>query len=296
MNEHTPMRSALFAPGNRSELIDKAVNTAADVVIIDLEDAVPPDSKGEARINAHEKVAHYRERQIIVRVNGIDSDFIEADLDAVVIEDLWCLMVPKVEDIASVQTLSALLSKQEEKKGLKQGIIKVVPLIETAQGVNGISAILSESSISQRLITCAFGAADYTLDMGIVMTLTGEELLYPRSRIAVACRATGLEPPLDSPYMIDIKDVEGLKSEALRAKQLGFQGKLCVHPTQIEPCNQIFSPTPEEIHYAEKVIQAFGEAKAKGLGALQLDGKFIDEPIVEKARRVMEMAAFKNNT
>jgi len=291
MNEYTPIRSALFAPGSRPELIDKAVHTAADAVIIDLEDAVPPDKKEEARKNAREKVAQYRERKIIIRVNGIDSDFIEADLDAVVIKDFWCLMVPKVEDTAGVQTLAALLSELEEKKGLKQGAVKVIPLIETAQGVQDISAILSDGSLSQRLYTCAFGAADYTLDMGMEMTLTGNELLYPRSRIAVACRAAGLEPPLDSPYMIDIKDVEGLKSDALSAKQLGFQGKLCIHPIQVEPCNQIFSPTQEEIDYAEKVIKAFYEAKAKGVGALQLEGKFIDKPIVEKARRVMKVAA-----
>ena len=107
----------------------------------------------------------------------------------------------------------------------------------------------------------------------------------------LACRAAGLEPPLDSPYMIDIKDVEGLKADALRGKQLGFQGKLCVHPIQSEVCNTIFSPTPEEIRYAEKIILAFDEAQAKGVGALQLEGKFIDEPIVKKARRVMALVS-----
>lgn len=296
MNEYIPMRSALFVPGNRPDVIDKAVNTAADMVIIDLEDAVPPDQKKEARIQAREKVEHYRERRIIIRVNGIDSDFIEADLDEVVTEEFWCLMIPKVEDLPGVQKLAVRLSKLEEKKGLNKGTVKLIPLIETAQGVQSISEILADSSISQRLYTCAFGAADYTLDMGIEMTLSGDELLYPRSRIAVACRAAGLEPPLDSPYMLDIKDVEGLKSDALRAKQLGFQGKLCIHPIQIAPCNQIFSPTSEEIRHAEIIIRAFDEASAKGVGALQLEGKFIDAPIVQRARRVMTMAAFKNNT
>jgi citrate lyase subunit beta/citryl-CoA lyase len=290
MNDYIPMRSALFVPGSRPELIDKAVNTAADAIIIDLEDAVPPDKKEEARTHAREKVEHYRQRHIIIRINGIYSDFIEADLDAVVTEDLMCMMIPKVEDPAGVQKLAALLSNQEEKKGLNQGTVKVMPLIETAQGMQGLSDILTDSSISQRLYTCAFGAADYTLDMGIEMTLSGEELLYPRSKIAVACRAASLEPPLDTPYMINIKDVEGLKFDALRAQQLGFQGKLCVHPIQVEVCNQVFAPTIEEISYAEKVIQAFEEAQAKGLGAIQLEGKFIDEPIVEKAKRIMRVA------
>jgi len=284
------MRSALFVPGNRPEMIDKAAQTAADVVIIDLEDALPSEKKVEGRKIAREKVGLFRERNIIVRVNGIESNFIVADLDDIVTEDLRCLMVPKVEDLAAVQKLGTLLSEQEGKKGLKQGTVKVMLLIETAKGVQDISTILSDNSISQRLYTCAFGAADYTLDMGIDMTMTGEELLYPRSRLAVACRAAGLEPPLDSPYMIDIKDIEGLKSDALRARQLGFQGKLCVHPLQVEPCNQIFAPTHEEIDYAEKVILAFEEARAKGLGTLRLGGKFIDEPIVAKARRIMQIA------
>jgi len=295
MKEYTPMRSALFAPGSRPELIDKAIRTAADLIIIDLEDAVPHDKKEEARSNAREKIVQYRERKIIIRINGVGSDFFMADLNEVVTQDLWCLMVPKVEYSADVQKLNTLLFHMEEKNAIKHGAVKVMPLIETAQGVQNISAILSDGSLSQRFITCAFGAADYTLDMGIDMTQNGDELLYPRSRIAMACRAAGLEPPLDSPYMIDIKDVEGLKTDALRGKQLGFQGKLCVHPIQIEPCNQIFSPTPEEIHYAEKVILAFDKAKDKGAGALQLDGKFIDEPIVEKARRVMKMAALMDH-
>lgn len=293
MNDRIPIRSALFVPGNRPELVDKAVDTAADAIIIDLEDAVSLDKKEEARRHAREKVKQHRERHIIVRVNGINTDFIEADLDEVVTADLGCLMIPKVEDQTGIQQLATLLNVQEEQKNLMQGAVKVMPLIETALGVQGIPDILADRSMAQRLYTCAFGAADYTLDMGIEMTQSSEELLFPRSRIAVACRAAGLEPPLDTPYMINIKDIEGLKSDALRAKQLGFQGKLCIHPLQVDVCNQIFSPTQEEIGYAEEVIRAFEEAKAKGLGAVQLDGKFIDEPIVKKARRIVRTAKHK---
>jgi len=291
MNEFTPLRSALFVPGNRPEMIDKAINTAADTIIIDLEDAVPLDKKSEARRHARQNVKGQSKRLIIVRVNGIETDFFEADLDDVVSEDLWCLMIPKVEDPGGAQKLAKALEEQEKKKGFEQGAVKIIPVIETARGVQNISAILGDSSISYRLHTCAFGAADFTLDMGIEMTLSGAELLYPRSRIAVACRAAGLEPPLDSPYMIDIKDVGGLESDALRAKQLGFQGKLCVHPLQVEVCNRVFTPTPEEINYAEKVIRAFEVTKTKGVGTLQLEGKFIDKPIVEKARRIMRIAS-----
>ncbi len=139
-------------------------------------------------------------------------------------------------------------------------------------------------------MTVAFGAADYSLDLGMEITKQGSELNYPRARIAVSCRAAGLEPPLDTPFMIDLKDTEGLKADAIRAKQLGFQGKLCIHPNQILACHAVFSPSKEEIQHAEKVIQAFEEAEAEGVAAIQLDGKFIDYPVVERARRTMELA------
>ena len=136
----------------------------------------------------------------------------------------------------------------------------------------------------------AFGAADYTLDMGIELTREGGELAYPRARIAVASRAAGLVPPLDTPFMIDLKDTDGLQTDALRAKQLGFQGKLCIHPNQIRPCNEVFSPTSEEIGYAERVVRAYEESLARGVGAFQLDVKFIDAPVVERCRRVIQLA------
>ena len=123
------------------------------------------------------------------------------------------------------------------------------------------------------------------------MTREGTELLYPRSRLAVACRAAGIEPPLDTPFMIDFKDIEALKTDALRARQLGFQGKLCIHPNQIEPCNILFSPSREDIVYAEKVIRAFEEAEAKGIASLQVEGNFVDYAIVERSRRIMKLAA-----
>jgi citrate lyase subunit beta/citryl-CoA lyase len=125
------------------------------------------------------------------------------------------------------------------------------------------------------------------------MTKDATELLYPRSRISIACRAADVEPPLDTPFMIDLKDMEALKADAKMAKQLGFQGKLCVHPNQIEPCNAIFSPTKEEILYAERVVQAFEEAEAQGIAVFQLDGKFVDHAVVERSRRVLKLTAGK---
>ena len=286
-----PIRTALFVPGNRPDRVDKAVNSGADAVIIDLEDSVPLAQKEETRPKVREKIFEHRDRKIIIRVNALGSGLLQGDLDEVIVKDLNFIIAPKVESVEHINEIDRRLLDAEKKKGIEAGTVAVIPLIESARAVQNISRIISETTDSRRIVTVAFGAADYTLDMGIEMTREGTELSYPRSRIAVACRAAGIEPPLDTPFMIDLKDIEALKADAMRAKRLGFQGKLCIHPNQIEPCHAIFSPTREEILYAEKVVQAFEEAESKGVGAFQLDGKFIDYPVVNRSRRILKLAA-----
>jgi len=285
-----PIRTALFVPGTRPDRVDKALKAGADVIIIDLEDAVPFKLKEETRSKVREKVLEHGGRKIVVRMNAIGSGFCQGDLDEIIVKELACIMLPKVESPEQVREINHRLLTLEEERGIPPGAVSIIPLIESASGVQRIFPILSEKTDPARVLTAAFGAADYSLDLGIEITKQGIELIYPRSRIAVACRASHIEPPLDTPFMIDLKDMEGLKADAMRAKQLGFQGKLCIHPNQIEPCNAIFSPTKEEIEYAERVIQAFEEAEAGGVAAIQLDGKFVDYPVVERARRTLEMA------
>ena len=285
-----PIRTALFVPGTRPDRVDKALNAGADVIIIDLEDAVPLALKEETRSKVREKVLEHGGRKIIVRVNAIGSGFCQGDLDEVLVKSLGCIMLPKVESPEQIREINHRLLRLEEERGMDPGTVSIIPLIESARAVQNIFPILSEKTEPARVLTAAFGAADYSLDLGMEITKQGSELNYPRSRIAVACRAARIEPPLDTPFMIDLKDTEGLKTDAMRAKQLGFQGKLCIHPNQIKACHAIFSPTKEEIQLAEKVIQAFEEAEAVGVAAIQLDGKFIDYPVVERARRTLEIA------
>ena len=287
--EFGPLRTALFVPGNRPDRVDKAVKTSADAVIIDLEDAVALTEKEASRSKVRDKILEHAERKIIVRVNSLDSPFFEGDLAEVITGNLACLMVPKVENAAHVREINENLLKVEKEKGIVPGTVSIIPLIESAGAVQNIFQIATEKTEPSRIYCVAFGAADYTLDMGIEITKEGAELSYPRSRIAVASRAAGIAPPLDTPFMMDLKDMEALKVDAGRAKQLGFQGKLCIHPNQIEPCHAIFSPAKEEILYAERVVQVFEEAEKEGSAAIQLDGKFIDYAVVERAKRIRKV-------
>lgn len=284
------IRTALFVPGNRPDRVEKAINTAADAVVTDLEDAVPYTLKKETRPVVREKVQRHKGRNIIVRVNPLDSEFVRDDLDEVVVEELSGVIVPKVDTAAHIEEINRLLLSVEEKKGIRPGAIAVIPLIESALAVENIFQIVTQKTEPDRLFTVAFGAADFALDMGIDLTKTGEELSYPRARIVVACRAAGVEPPLDTPFMSDLKDLKALEADAQRACRLGFQGKLCIHPNQVEICNRIFSPAKEEIKFARRVIQAFDESEAGGRAAIQVDGKFVDYAVVERSRRILKMA------
>ena len=284
------IRTALFVPANRPDRIDKAVNTPADAVIVDLEDAVPPALKAEARPVVREKIQKHNTPRLLVRVNALDTEFVQADLDELVVEGLGCIIFPKMEKPDHLRKANQLLSEAEARNGIPAGAVSMIALIESALGVENAFRIISGKTNPDRLFSAAFGAADFTLDMGIEMTKTGAEIAFPRARLAVACRAAGVEPPIDTPYMIDLKDPEALKADAKRAKQLGFQGKLCIHPNQVEICNKIFSPTDKDIEQAQKIVDAFKEAEAAGTGVLQVDGKFIDFPLVKQAQRVLKIA------
>ncbi len=167
----------------------------------------------------------------------------------------------------------------------------MVPLLESALGVENAFIIASASRSIDRSCRIAFGAADFTSDMGIQMSKSGEELNYPRARIALACRAAGIDAPFDSPFMVDLNDIEALEADTRRGRCLGFGGRLCVHPNQVGVCNRIYTPDEHEIAFASRVIAAFEEAEASGKAVIQVDGRMIDYPIVSNCRRILEIAA-----
>lgn len=285
------IRTALFVPGNRSDRVDKAVRTDADMIIMDLEDAVALTEKSEARRVVRQKIEQYANRRLMVRVNAIATGLVDDDLKEILIPGLDAVLLPKVEDPRDIQQINAKITDIECESGIDEGSVKVIGLVETALGVENAFRIASTVTESRRLYTLAFGAADFSLDMGIEMSQAEKALFYPRARLALACRAAGIAPAIDTPFMINLKDLEAFEADVLCGKNLGFGGKLCIHPNQVEICNRLYTPSKDEIDKADRIVSAFESAEKQGLAAIQMDGKFIDYPVVAQARRTLEMAA-----
>jgi len=285
-----PLRTALFSPGNRPDRVEKAIGSGADAVIIDLEDAVPLSEKENTRPFVRTMLDKHPGKRLYVRVNGLTTPYCTEDLAAVVCNNLTGILFPKVESPEDIFEIDRILFDAEKRSGLETGIIEVMTLCESAKGLEEIYPIVSAKPKHHQVSTVAFGAADYTLDLGTALTREGKELEYARSRIPIACRAAGIMPPIDTPWMVDLKDIDGLVADAQKAKAYGFQGKLVIHPNQIQPCHDVFTPTEDEIAKAKKIIDAFEEAERQGRAAIQLEGKFIDYAVVEKAKRIYALA------
>jgi citrate lyase subunit beta/citryl-CoA lyase len=277
------LRSFLFAPGNHARRVEKALTLAADAVILDLEDAVAISEKPATRGLVVAAFGTPRQGRLYVRVNAYATEWCYADIVAVARAGLDGIILPKVEAADQLRSVDWLLSALERERGLPIGGIDLVPIIETAVGMSAVGAIAASGSRTKRL---AFGAGDYTLDLGMVWSRDEAELLPARSAVVMASRAAGIEPPLDTVWA-DLRDAEGFARSAEHAAALGFQGKMCIHPDQIAVANAAFSPTEAQLAWAKRVIGAFDEAEAKGLASIQLDGQFIDYPIVQRARQVV---------
>lgn len=277
------LRSFLFAPGNHARRVEKALTLPADAVILDLEDAVAVSEKPATRDLVVKAFAQTRHGRLYVRVNAYATEWCHEDIVAIVRSGLDGIILPKVESADQLRSADWLLSNLERERGLPAGGIDLIPIIETALGVSNIGAIAGSGSRTKRL---AFGAGDYTLDLGMVWSRDEMELLPARSAVVMASRAAGIDPPLDTVWA-DLRDAEGFARSAERAAALGFQGKMCIHPDQIAVTNTAFSPSEQQLSWAKRVMAAFDEAETKGLASIQLDGQFIDYPIVQRARQVV---------
>jgi citrate lyase subunit beta / citryl-CoA lyase len=282
-----PLRTLLFAPGNHPRKVDKVFHTGTDVVILDLEDAVAISEKVASRAVVIEALKKPRPNLGYVRVNAFDTEYCFGDIHAVMGEWLDGIVLPKVESAAQLEAADWMMRALERERGLEEGKIDLLPIVETGLGLDRIDEIARSGTRVKRL---SFGAGDFTRDMGYLWTPDESELSYPRSRFAVASRAARLEPPIDTVF-IDLRDIEHFEKAARTAMGLGFQGKLCIHPSQIDICNTVFTPTDAQIVEAKKHIEAFKIAEAEGSASIQVDGYFIDYPIIEKAERILALAA-----
>lgn len=279
-------RSFLFAPGNHARRVEKSLTLGADAVILDLEDAVAAAEKPAARPMVIEALQRPRRCLGYVRVNPLGTPWSYADLVAVVTPGVDGIVLPKVERASDLHTAEWLIASLERDRGLPVGGIDLIAIVETGLGFSNLASIARAGTRCKRL---AFGAGDFTLDLGLTWSADELELLPYRSAFVVESRAAGIEPPIDTVW-VSLKDAEGFQRSAQRARELGFQGKMCIHPDQVPVVNAQFTPTDAQVARARKVVDAFAEAERLGLAAIQVDGQFIDYPLVYLAQRVLARA------
>jgi citrate lyase subunit beta / citryl-CoA lyase len=281
-----PRRSVMFTPGDRPEMLRKAPGARADVIVFDLEDAVAPERKDEAREAVRDVLADPEfapDCEVCVRVNptGVAAD---DDLRGIAAgaDSLDSVMLPKTGSAGDVETLSRLLAEHDCE-------VPVLALVETASGVLDAEEI-GAADATDALV---FGAEDLSADIGATRTAEGTEVLYAREHVVLAASAAGVDA-IDTVYT-DFGDAEGLREETEFAIRLGYDGKMAIHPSQVEPINEAFTPDPELVEWAEKVLAAKSDADEDGRGVFRVDGEMIDAPLVAQAERILEYARVSGN-
>jgi len=289
-------RSFLFAPGNHPGRVAKALALDADVVILDLEDSVAVSDKPAARkpvAQALAALAGARKKiRGFVRVNAMGTPYCFRDLFDTIGPGVCGVVLPKVESAADLHAIDWMIANLERERGLETGALELMPIVETAIGVSRIDRLLQARRLKPysgawRVRRVAFGAGDYSHDLGLVPTHEEPELANARSRLVLASRAAELEAPIDSPWF-HFKDRDGFKRAIERSRRAGFQGRLCIHPDQIADANEGYGPTVEEIAEAERIVAAFRIAEATGSAAIQVGGSMVDYPIVYRAERLLK--------
>ena len=280
-------RSMLFLPGNNPNMLINGNCLGSDAIIFDLEDAVAPAEKDAARILVRNTMRYldFRGCGTIVRINSIDTPYWQMDLDTVLPCQPNLILLPKTGSASDVLAADAYMTALEERLGLVPNTVGLMPLIETAMGVENAFSI---ASATKRVKALFLGAEDLTADLQCKRTKEGREIEYARARLVVAARAAGVDV-YDTPFT-DVNDDEGIWTDARLAKALGFTGKASISPRHVEVINSVFSPTEKEIDYAYEVLDAIETAKRQGKGAIALHGKMIDAPIVARAQRTIDMA------
>lgn len=276
------LRSLLFAPASRPDVLAKLPRANPDGVVLDLEDAVAPSAKADAREHSREAGAmlarEYPNLAVYVRVNAIPTEWFANDIARGVPAGAIGVVVPKIESAAQVQAAALAL----DRAGLRD--LSILAGIETVAGVINVAEILHEP----RVAACYFGAEDYTADLGGVRRADSLEVLWPRSRVAAHAAHAGV---LSADQVVtDLRDEDAFRLDAQLGRSLGYRGKLCIHPTQVALANESFSPSTAEVERARRLIDAFDRASAEGHGAISFEGQMVDEPLARRARAVVASA------
>lgn len=275
-------RTRLYAPGNNPRLLMGVELHGSDCVLIDLEDSVPEAEKTVARILAKHLLAEVRFSEVFVRINNLEACG-RQDLAEVMLASPHGICLPKTESSSDVAKLEREIALLEGDLGIEPGSTLIMPIVETGKGVLNAPEI---ACASRRVAMMAFGAEDYTRDVGA--RRTQESLLYPRSRIVAACAACGIQSS-DTVYA-NVEDNDGLINETRHIRDLGFSGKGAINPRQIRVIHEVFRPTDEEVARARQVVATATEAEAKGIGAVSLDGHMVDKPVLERAKQVIDLS------
>ncbi len=279
------MRSVFYVPGNNQDFINKAPSLPADIVTLDLEDSVPPAEKEKARelVRQNLKLAASGGSVVYSRINNWETLMTNDDLEAIVHPGLSGVCLAKAGHPDDVKRLDWKLEELERRRGIPVGTVAIQLLCETAKGA--INAYYSAMA-SPRVNSLIFGAVDYTKDMRVKITSEGDEQLYARFHIACAARAAG-KIAIDCPY-VAFQDTVGFEKSVQQGRQMGYEGRMLIHPSQIEPSNRLYAPAPEDVEWARGVVKTFEEeGLAKGKAAVSYKGKMVDTPVYDNARTIL---------
>ena len=286
-------RTLLFAPGSRPELLAKAQLGDADAMIFDLEDSVPLNAKDEARKNIADALAAGLKKPMFLRISNPRAGDFMADLQVLAnassLLNVAGIVLPKADDAEDIQAVAKALKDVESKHNMQEGTLSILPLIETCLGLrNGFDI----AKASTRVIGMALASAeqgDFMVDLGGRWTPRSLALAYPRSKLVVDARAAGVQWLVDGVFM-NLKDTDMLREECLIARELGFVGKMAIHPTQVDVMHTVFSPSELEVAYARGLIAAFRDGEARGVGAVKVEGMMVDYANVRLAERTLALA------
>ena len=286
-----PSRSALFVPGNRPAWIEKAATYRADALILDLEDSVPDREKVPARAitKAGIKALKAKGQAASVRINGVATGLTLDDLEGILCPELDSVSLPKVETVADMNELDALLTHLERRMGLPVGKIETPLGCETAKAMRNVYEIATSCRRVKRVSLAAGPGGDAARAIGYMWSKEGMETLFLRSKVVLDARAAGIQYPTISSWWT-INDLEGLERDARWNRQLGYRGMTVMHPSHVPIVNKVFTPSADEIAFQKGLIQAIEEAEKKGIAAVTYKGDMVDEAMVKTAREMLEFA------